>query len=112
MNANLDFRDWFLPGGGKSRLTTRRLLVIVTKVLSKDNSHFWKAVQQQDEFDAHGILLADIFTAVSGETHPLREFFYDRSGAERKLQEEHKKRVEREERKRLLREISRKEITQ
>lgn len=86
--------------------------MIIKKVLSRDSSNFWKAVQRQDDFDAHGIILADIFTAVSGETHPLREFFYDRSGAERKLQEAHKKRVEREERKRLLREISRKEITQ
>nr|DAG71917.1 MAG TPA: hypothetical protein [Caudoviricetes sp.] len=90
----MDFRDWYLPGGGKEKLTTRRLLLIVDKVLDRDRSSFWCAVQGIDKIDYLGLIWCDIFYAVSGNDHPLRDFFYRKESMLKDQEQREKKRSE------------------
>lgn len=94
ISLGIDFRNWYLPGGGKEKLTTRRLLLIVDKVLDRDKSSFWCAVQGIDKIDHHGLVLADIFYAVSGSEYPLRDFFYRKESMMKDQEQREKKRSE------------------
>lgn len=65
----VDFRDWYRPRGGESRLTTRRLLLLVDR-LPREESHFWPTVTDQDPVTNEEFLLMDLFNAFTGELHP------------------------------------------
>lgn len=108
IKLGIDFRDWYQPDGGESKLTTRRLLLILDKVLDKKTSLFWCAVTDADPVDLHGMVLSDIFLAVSGgQEHYLRDMFYRQSEAEREQIEAQQKQVERDESKAALKQILR-----
>lgn len=96
MEHGIDIRDWYMPGGGDSRLTTRRLLLIVDKVLNHESSRFWRAVTGSQPLDATGIILSDIFSSITGESHSLRELFYDEKSFYEKLGKDAKKSQERQ----------------
>lgn len=93
----IDYRDRWREGGGVSRLTTRRLLLLVDG-LDRYESHFWSEVSDSDRVSAAVIVLTDIWSALAGgeKIHPLREMKKRMAAAK-----------EREEKKRAIREASR-----
>lgn len=66
----VDVRDWFRPGRGRSKLTSRRLAVLI-KHLPKDASVFWEEVADRDLLSREGAILADIFGALTKQAHPV-----------------------------------------
>lgn len=67
----VDLRDLWRPGGGESRLTVRRLLLIVD-ALPRDTSLFWTAAADVDQISTDQVLLTDLWSAWTGKPHPLR----------------------------------------
>lgn len=67
-----DYRDRYLPGGGPSRLTTRRLLLLVDQVLPRGSSRFWCAVLDRDPLTDEQVLLSDLYGVWAGKPHPIR----------------------------------------
>ncbi|RKW22524.1 MAG: hypothetical protein D8B53_05905 [Corynebacterium sp.] len=86
----IDYRDFWRPKGGDSRLTLRRLLVLVDG-LDRTRSRFWSEILDIDRLSIEGYILADIFAAItSGERHPMATM---REGARKqKALEERKER--------------------
>ena len=86
----IDYRDFWRPKGGASRLTLRRLLVLVDG-LDRTRSRFWSEILDIDRLSIEGYILADIFAAItSGERHPMATM---REGARKqKALEERKER--------------------
>lgn len=76
----VDARDWFKPGGGVSRLTTRRLLLFVD-TLSRTGSLFWSELADIDPLSVEGWIMSDVFAALAGEVHPARTVREDRRKA-------------------------------
>ena len=70
----IDYRDRWRPGGGPSRLTIRRLLVLVDG-MDRYESHFWSAVTDQERISAETVVMTDIWSALTGgeRAHPIRE---------------------------------------
>lgn len=64
------------------------------KVLDRDRSSFWCAVQGIDKIDHIGLALADIFYVVSGNEYPLRDFFYRKESMMKDQEQREKKRSE------------------
>ncbi|CAB0574189.1 hypothetical protein CIP107580_01799 [Corynebacterium diphtheriae] len=94
-DIGVDFRDFFLPSGGPSRLTTRRLLTLVDG-FSKFSTRFWSAIADRDALSEDTIVLTDIFSSLTGTEHKLRT-----------QREDAEKRAELEDRKRRMREWDR-----
>lgn len=90
----VDYRDRFKPGGGPSRLTTRRLLLLVD-ALDRFTSHFWSEAGDYDRVSAETIAITDIWGALAGNgaIHPLRN---QREQAARAAKREKDKRAIRE----------------
>ncbi|MDT9411306.1 hypothetical protein [Corynebacterium rouxii] len=65
-----DYRDFFLPGGGPSRLTLRRLLLLVDG-LDRDSSRFWADVNDTDRFTKLELITMTVFNLFSEKPHPL-----------------------------------------
>lgn len=63
-----DVRDFFLPGGGASKLTLRKLLILVDRL--PPESAFRSAVGDRVPISAEAGILMDIFKSLSGEEHP------------------------------------------
>ncbi|MEJ6013818.1 hypothetical protein WG936_08215 [Corynebacterium sp. H127] len=70
--AGFDYRDRFLPHGGPSRMTTRRLCLLVW-ALDRYESRFWAAVGDFAPTSRLEIIMADTYHAVSGQAHVLRD---------------------------------------
>lgn len=72
-DMGIDYRDRFKPGGGPSRLTVRRLLLLVDG-LDRFTSRFWNEVGGQSPISTTDIVLTDIWQSITGEKrgHPLR----------------------------------------
>lgn len=75
-----DYRDFYLPDGGPSRLTLRRLLLLVDG-LDRDSSRFWTDVNGVDRFTKLELIMMMIFNLFSDKTHP---FMTAREDAEKK----------------------------
>lgn len=67
----IDFRDWFKPGRGPSRLTTRRLLLLVEAMNDRGGSRFWAAVSGGEPISNEALVGAHTYQALSGQVHPL-----------------------------------------
>ena len=65
-----DLRDWYRPRGGASRLTTRRLLLLVDG-LPRESSRFWCAVTDMEPITWDQIILADIYALHTKQIHPV-----------------------------------------
>ena len=72
MDRGIDYRDRFRPGGGESKLTLRRLLLIVDD-LPLMGSRFGAARIDMDYYTTDQRLLMDVFHALSGEPHPYKD---------------------------------------
>lgn len=68
---SIDYRDYYRPDGGASRLTTRRLLLLVDG-LPRESSRFWCAVTDMEPITWDQIILADIYAVLTKELHPVR----------------------------------------
>lgn len=66
-----DFRDWFRPGFGESRLTTRRLLLLIEGMKDRGGSRFWSEIVGKDPLSHEATVGADIYGALAGKPHPL-----------------------------------------
>ncbi|MCS5479837.1 hypothetical protein NYP18_09210 [Corynebacterium sp. YIM 101645] len=53
-------------------MTLRVVLQIVDLNLDRTSSRFWSAVLDRDPITTDQILLSDIFSAWSGQVHPIR----------------------------------------
>lgn len=63
-------RDLYKKGGGASRLTLRRFLVLV-EGLDRFTSRFWAHLDKRENLSAEACLTADIFAVHTGERHPI-----------------------------------------
>lgn len=95
----VDFRDFYRPRGGASRLTLRRLIVLVAG-LNEHTSRFWAAVFDRDPFSVAECVQMDIFAAVDGQEHPYKTAREDRKRREER--EKKKKRIKQAEKRRQL----------
>lgn len=75
-DRGIDYRDFYRDGGGKSRLTLRRLLLLVED-LEMFGSRFWAAVHEIDYLPADVRVLTDIFSMFSEKPHYLRTWRED-----------------------------------
>ena len=66
----VDYRDRFLPGGGRSRLTVRRLLLLVD--LLPAESAFHSAREDRAPWSITGSAVMDVWEALAGKRHPGR----------------------------------------
>lgn len=66
-----DLRDWWRPRGGTSRMTTRRLLLLVD-ALPKTTSRFWCKVLDADPLSEDQWIMSDIYAAVASQPHAIR----------------------------------------
>lgn len=96
-DLGFDLRDWWRPGGGESRMTTRRVLLIVSG-LAKTTSRFWCVVLGTDPLSDDQWLLSDIYAATTGKAHPIRTRTADREQRQRIA--EKKARIQRREKRR------------
>lgn len=96
-DLGFDLRDWWRPGGGASRMTTRRVFLLVDG-LSKSTSRFWCAVLDIDPLSEDQWLLSDIYAATAGKVHQIRTRRADRE--ERQKVAEKKARIARREKRR------------
>ncbi|NOM65093.1 hypothetical protein EU799_07450 [Corynebacterium silvaticum] len=65
-----DYRYFFLPNGGESRLTLRRLLLLVDG-LDRDSSRFWADVNDTERFTKLELITMTIFNLFSEKAHPF-----------------------------------------
>lgn len=65
-----DYRDFYREGGGESRLTLRRLLLLVDG-LDRSNSRFWCEVTDSDRFSVTDLILMTIYKLFTDEVHPF-----------------------------------------
>lgn len=72
----IDYRDFYRPGGGESRLTLRRLLLIVED-LPMFGSRFWAAYRHVDYVPQDVLIQSDIFAMFSEKPHYLRTWRED-----------------------------------
>lgn len=70
MVLGIDFRDFFLPGGGPSRLTARRLAVCLQN-LDMYTSRFYAKKHDLDPLSTETRILADVFGMFAQEQHPI-----------------------------------------
>lgn len=68
-----DYRDRYRRGGGESRMTVRRMLLLVD-ALDRFDSLFWAEVGGYERLSSDTLILTDIWRAVtdSDKPHPLR----------------------------------------
>lgn len=66
----VDYRDFYRPGGGGSRLTLRRLLLLVDG-MDPFNSRFWAEVHGFDYVPMDVRVQADTFEAFAQRRHPV-----------------------------------------
>lgn len=66
-----DLRDFFMPAGGASRLTLRKLLVLVDRL--PEDSAFVSAVRHQVPISPETSLLMDIHESLTGTAHGRRD---------------------------------------
>lgn len=90
-----DYRDRYRPGGGVSRLTIRRLLLLVDG-MDRLSSRFWAELDDREPITQEALLMADVFNGLTGEKHPLRD-----------MRENIRTQKDREMRKRIIRENAR-----
>lgn len=83
----VDYRDFYKPGGGPSRLTLRRLLLIVED-LPMFGSRFWAAYRGDDYVPQDLVVQSDIFSLFSDKPHYLRTW---REDVRRAMEKEKKK---------------------
>lgn len=69
-----DYRDRYRPGGGPSRMTVRRLLLLVDG-LDQRTSRFWCAVFDRNPMSLTDSLVADLWELWAGKDnrHPIRQ---------------------------------------
>lgn len=96
-----DFRDAYLPGGGPSKLTIRRVLLLV-RGLRNVRSMFWDEVEGRDRLTHTETLLVDIFGSLTGQKHPIADIRRHREQAIKRA--EAKARIKRREAARKRRE--------
>ncbi|CAB0927452.1 cell envelope integrity protein TolA [Corynebacterium diphtheriae] len=77
-----DYRDRYRKGGGPSRMTTRRLLLLVDG-LDRNSSRFWAEITDSDRFSTTDYVLMIFYLALIGEVHPM----WNRREEERKKSE-------------------------
>lgn len=92
LRHGLDIDDWRLTVNGRRKMSTRRLLLVVDKMLDKLTSAFWTRVLDIDPLSREVYVLTDIYQALQGKPHPIRT-----------RREDEKKRAEMEEKKALIR---------
>lgn len=64
----VDYRDRFRPGGGESRLTLRRLGVLLQGLPME--SDFYSAKDERPPISEGSVLLLDLFQVLTGKPHP------------------------------------------
>lgn len=64
----IDYRDRFRPGGGESKLTLRRLGVLLQGLPME--SDFYSAKDERPPISEVSVLLLDMFHAITGKPHP------------------------------------------
>lgn len=70
-DRGVDYRDFYRPGGGESRLTLRRLLLLV-EGMDVFDSRFWAEVNEFDFVAANVRIQSDIFGMFADKPHPMR----------------------------------------
>lgn len=75
-DRGVDYRDFYRPAGGESRLTLRRLLLIVDG-LDMFGSRFWAAVNGMDFLPTDVRVQTDIFGMFSEKPHYVRTWRED-----------------------------------
>lgn len=97
-----DYRDRYRPGGGLSRMTVRRLLLLVDG-LDQRTSRFWCAVFDRNPMTQTDSLLADVWELWAGKDarHPIR-------ATRKELRDKQAAAVARERRKRQIKAAERK----
>ncbi len=78
----LDYRDFYLPGGGGSRLTLRRLLNLVENL--PPESLFMSEVSHRPPMSEISLAVMDIWEALQGQQHPRKTVIQDRLEQERR----------------------------
>lgn len=100
-DRGVDYRDFYRDGGGESRLTLRRLLLIVDG-LDVFGSRFWAAVNGIDFVPTDVRVQTDIFSMFSEKPHPVRSWREDmRREREKQLKKAAIERAARERARRL-----------
>lgn len=75
-DRGIDYRDFYRPNGGESRLTLRRLLLII-EGLDIFNSRFWAEVYRFDFVPMDVRVQTDIFSMFSERPHVVRTWRED-----------------------------------
>lgn len=75
-DRGVDYRDFYRPNGGESRLTLRRLLLLV-EGMDLFDSRFWAEVNGIDFVSADIRIQSDIFGMFAEKPHPMRTWRED-----------------------------------
>lgn len=67
----LDYRDFYREGGGGSRLTFRRMLLLAEHL--PPESLFWSAVQDRPPVSETSAVVMDLWSLLTRERHPRWE---------------------------------------
>lgn len=69
LHYHTDYRDVYRPGGGPSRLTLRRLSLLVERL--PPESAFKSAVEDRLPISGESAVTMTVFEALTGKKHPL-----------------------------------------
>ncbi|MCT1411649.1 hypothetical protein [Corynebacterium sanguinis] len=75
-DRGVDYRDFYRPRGGRSRLTLRRLLLLV-EGMDVFDSRFWAEVNGIDFVPADVRIQADTFGLFAEKPHPMKTWRED-----------------------------------
>lgn len=100
-DRGVDYRDFYRPNGGESRLTLRRLLLLV-EGMDMFDSRFWAEINGFDYIPIDTRVQSDIFGVFAEKPHPVKTWREDmRREREKQLKKAAIERAARERARRL-----------